>query len=43
LDAILQEPEANCSGAVSEPVYGRRGVGAVHADEELRVIGELVV
>jgi len=43
LEAVLQEPEANCGGAVSEPVDGLRGVGAVHADEELRVIGELVV
>jgi len=42
-DDVLQEPEANCGGAVSEPIDGRRGVGAVHADEELRVIGELVV
>jgi len=28
---------------VSEPVDSRRGVGTVHADDELRVIGELVV
>jgi len=43
LEAILQEPEANCGGAVSEPVDSRRGISAVHADEELHVIGELVV
>jgi len=28
---------------VSKPVNGRRGIGAVHADEALRVISELVV
>jgi len=43
LEAVLQEPEANCGGAVSKPVDSRRGVDAVHADEELRIIGELVL
>ena len=41
MEAVLQEPEANCGLAVGEPVDGRRGIGAVHADEELCVVGEL--
>ena len=42
LQTVLQEPQADCSRAAGESVDGRRSVGTVHADEQLRVIGELV-
>ena len=43
LQTVLQEPQADCSRAAGECVDGRRSVGTVHADKQLRVIGELVV